>query len=106
VRVGAGPKPSKRSLRKAAKRVVDAVRAVREHRLRDADPASLEAADKVADELFGKEPVITFGPERDEAVTNPVVEAIARENAEDLRQTLRRATAEETRREMNEAPND
>jgi hypothetical protein len=128
VRVGGGPKPSERSMRKAAKRVADAVRAVRNtlwqtaeerarmdadidallkrYRLRDANPADTAAAAKVADELFGKEPVITFGPDRDEAVTNPVVEAVARENLEDLRQALRRETAEETRREMDEAPDD
>jgi hypothetical protein len=76
VRVGAGPKPSKRSLRKAAKRVADAIRAnfrmeptaeqrarreaevealLREHRLRDAHPADVAKAEAIADEVFGED---------------------------------------------------
>lgn len=54
IRVGSGPKPSKRRMRKARERVSEAVKAVRENRLRHADPADVAKADAVFDELTGE----------------------------------------------------
>jgi hypothetical protein len=54
-KVGSGMNPSKRQLSEAEAKV-EAVKAVRENRLRDADPADLEAATAVADELFDEGP--------------------------------------------------
>jgi hypothetical protein len=52
VKVGSGMNPSKRQLAEAEATVSEAVKAVRENRLRDADPADLEAANAIADEVF------------------------------------------------------
>ncbi len=82
-KVGSGLNPSKRELRRAE----EVVKLVRENRLRHADPADRAKAEAIADELFGKEPDITFGPERDEPVTNDVTEAVLREHQEDLGNT-------------------
>jgi hypothetical protein len=51
-KVGSGMNPSKRQLDEAETKVSDAVKAVRENRLRDADPADLEVAAAIADEIF------------------------------------------------------
>lgn len=54
-KVGSGMNPSKRQLDEADAKVSDAVRLVRDNRLRNADPANLAKAEAVADELFAED---------------------------------------------------